>query len=445
MTAPADITTQTSTASGCCDGAARPATDVRIGISLAAATSGISHALREADAWPYLLPAWLAATERSLAEAEPWHSVARSGADAVLIPGFVFDGPGLVDADPRTYLGWEPRSGQAACCSVSTGAGTQDLVEALGTEMFFPALVLGSPLGYRSDAVVVGEQNTELTMALVDQLVEKAKADGIRSIVAPWVSDRPVNGPLLASLHNNGATVSFGGQENFLPLEHSSYEDYLASLTSRRRQRVKQDEGKAIASGVRITRLDGEGLRPLTKRIAELTIMNRQKYDGSESAEHISELLTALVDDGADVRAYVAYLNDTVVASTVTIRQGKRLMLKWAGFDYAALGERSGLYFPLVLDRPLQDALAEGLESVETGPGADEAKRLRGYQPRSIYTAVWVADVSAREQVAALQGVYGGARRAALATGAAAADEPSAAARALSRFRKKPAADGCCG
>jgi hypothetical protein len=410
MTAPVDTTILTITARGCCDESAGTATEVRIGVSLAEATSDISTALSAADAWPYLLPTWLAATEKSLEGAKPWHSVARSGADAVLTPGFVFDGPGLVDADPRTYLGWEPRSGQAACCSVSTGAGTQELVETLGLETLFPAVVLGSPLGYRSDAVVVGEQNAELTMALIDQLVEKAKADGIRSIIAPWVSDRPVNGPLLAALHNNGATVSFGGQENFLLLQHSSYEAYLAGLPTRKRYRVKADEAKAIASGVRLTRVDGENLRPLVKRIAELTIMNRQKYDGSESVEHISTLLTALVDDGADVRAYVAYLQDTVTAAAVTIRQGRRLVVKWAGFDYAALGERSGLYFPLVLDRPLQDAYAEGLESVEAGPGA-----------------------------------YGGARRAALGAVTTEVDEPSGAARTLGRFRKKTAAQDCCG
>lgn len=440
----ADTTAQTPITQESSYGEAGAATNVRVGVSLAEATSGISHSLRTADAWPYLLPAWLAATEASMAGAKPWHSVARSGAGAVLVPGFVFDSPGLVDADPRTYLGWEPRSGQAACCSVSTGAGAQDQVEALGVDTLFPALVLGSPLGYRSDAVVVGEQNAELTLALVDELIETAEANGIRSVIAPWVSDRPVNGPLLLALHNHGAAVSFGGQENFLRLQHPSYEAYLAALTVRKRRRVKEDQGKVLASGVRLARVDGEDLRPLVGRIAELTILNRQKYDGSEGAEHIIALLTALLDDGADVRAYLAYLEDTVVASAVTIRQGTRLVVKWAGFDYAALGERSGLYFPMVLDRPLQDAFSEGLEFVEGGPGADQAKRLRGYQPRPIYTAIWVADVSVRERVAALQGAYGGARRAALGAGTTEADEPAAATRTLGRLRKSTA-DGCCG
>lgn len=431
---------------GCC-GTQRTFADAKVGVSLQAAVSMAGAGLRESDAWPYVLPAWLTATEASLDGAKPWHSVARSGDNAVFLPGFVFESPSLVDADPRTYLGWEAPSGEAACCGVKACCGTQDQVDALGTDLLFPALVLGSPLGYRSDAVAVGDQDPQLTVDLIDQLIPAAQAAGVRSIVAPWVSDRPVNGPLLAALHAQGANISFWGEENHLELEHPSYAAHLAALPARKRRRIKEDNDKAAASGARLVRVDGEQLRPLVARIAELTILNRQKYDGCEGADHITALLTALIDDGADVRAHLAYKDDLVVGSALTIRQGRRLIVKWAGFDYEALGERSGLYFSLVLDRPLQDAFAEGLDSVEIGPGADQAKRLRGCQPRPIYTALWVSDASARDTVAALQGTYGGARRQAL--GAETAEEPelSTTARLFGRLRPKKAeaAEGCCG
>lgn len=430
-------------ASSCCstDGAAQ----LRVGLGLADAVTDLAQELRDADSWPNMLPAWLAATEKSLAGVRAWHSTARDGADAVFLPGFVFDAPGLVDADPRTYLGWEPATGQAACCGTGSCGDNQEQVDAMDTALLFPALVLGSPLGFRSDVVTVGNPGAQLTADLVDALVPAAVAAGVRSIVAPWVADLPANGPMLAALHARGANISFWGEENFIALDAPDYQAHLAALPYRRRRRIQADNDVVAASGVRITRVDGPDLRPLVGRITQLTLMNRRRYDGGEEAEHITGVLHSLIDDGADVRAHLAYLDDRIVGSGVTIRQGRRLVLKWAGFDYEALGERSGLYFSFVLDRPLQDAYAEGLGWLEAGPGADQAKRLRGYQPRPVYTALFVADESVRDQVASLQGAFGGARRAAL--GAESAQEPqeSTTSKFFSRLRPKKAdAEGCC-
>lgn len=415
---------------------------VTVGVPLRVATAGIAAGLPGSDAWPYVLPSWLAATEQALPSAQPWHSVARLQEQAVFLPGFVFGAPGLIDADPRTYLGWRSASGEAACCSGSACCGTQSQVDALDPGLFFPTLVLGSPLGYRSDAVAVGGNNPQLTVTLLDDLVPAALAAGVRSIIAPWVSDRSVNGPMLAALHHHGASLSFWGEENFVPLERSSYEAHLSALPTRKRRRIKEDEDKAAATGARIVRVDGDALRPLANRIAELTTLNRQKYDGTEGADHINRLLTALLSGGVDVRAYLAYRGGLVVGSCVTIKQNRRLVVKWAGFDYDAIGGRSGLYFSLVLNRPLQDAYAEGLDSVEIGPGADLAKRLRGCLPRPIYTALLVSEQAARDQVMQLQGVYGGARRAALG----AEDETVAGCQGAPPEPAPPAATGgCCG
>lgn len=439
-----------SPSTGCCgETAGRADAELRVGVGLEdAVRDGLDERLHAADTWPYALPTWLGATERSLDGARAWHSVARSGDEAVFIPGFVFDEPGLVDVDPRTYLGWEAPSGEAACCGVKSCCGTQDQVDALGDDLLFPALVLGSPLGYRSDIIALGDQAPQLTADLVDRLVPAALAAGIRGIVAPWVSDRPVNGPLLAALHANGANVSFWGEENFFKIEHDSYEAYTASLNARKRRRIREDDDKAAATGARVERVTGEDLRPMIGRIAEITLLNRQKYDGGEGADHITAQLTALIDEKADVRAHLAYKGEVLVGSGVTIRQGRRLVVKWAGFDYEAIGDRSGLYFNLIFNLPLRDAFAEGLDSLEIGPGADKVKRLRGCQPRTVYTALLVADESRRDAVAELQGIYGGARRAALAEEIGETEETSTAARLLGRLRSKKeeaSSGGCCG
>jgi len=105
------------------------------------------------------------------------------------------------------------------------------------------------------------------------------------------------------------------------------------------------------------------------------------------------------------------------------------MFVKWAGFDYAAVGERSGIYFALVLDAPVSDAYAEGLRTVEFGAGAHQAKTLRGCTPRAVTTAMVMADPALRPQVASWLDAFAASRRVAFGdTPAPAAQVPASAA-----------------
>ncbi|MFE5241569.1 MULTISPECIES: GNAT family N-acetyltransferase [unclassified Streptomyces] len=432
----------TDTASDTCCGP-----DVQTGLDFTTAAKQFGAT---ESTWPYLHPAWLRATETALPEAKAWHSVARRGDDAVLLPGFVFDAPSIVDTDPRTYLGWQPATGETACCSVTSCCNATTDVEAIGEDKFFPSLVLGSPIGYRSETVATTDDPL-LLADLLDETVPAARAAGIRSIVAPWIADIPANESLLVALQAYGATISFWGEENVLTLEHESFDAHFAALKTRKRRKLKEDHAKALASGVEVIRKDGTDLLPYADRIAELTGLNRQKYDGSEGPEQIKTLLLSMIEGGADVRAYLGLKDGAVVASMVTFRQNNRLFIKWAGFDYDAIGERSGLYFELTFDRPLRDAYEEKLEALESGPGADQAKRLRGCLPRAVHTALIITDSKLAPKAAELQRAFGEARREAL--GAEVADT-SVAGRLRSAFRGGPQLEpikpvqpegSCCG
>ncbi|MGR4881464.1 GNAT family N-acetyltransferase [Streptomyces sp. LARHCF249] len=434
--------------SGCC-GPAQPApepvsccgsteqedpADVRTGLSLDDAVAALGGSVPQAtDPAPYLLPGWLRATETSLTGAKPWHTVADRGeGELAFLPGFLFDADPIVEADPRTYLGWLPKSGAVACCSATASSccdttsccDATGTVEALGEAAFFPTLLLGSPLGYRSEASASVEDPL-LVADLIDRIVPAAIEAGVRSITAPWLHDSPHSEVLALALQAYGGDIAFHGENNLLSLQHDSYDAYLASLPARKRRRVKEDSDRAATSGTRIERKDRDALRPLVGRISGLITENRQKYSGGEDVTHIHALISALVEGGADVRAYLAYKDDEVAAVSVTVRQGKRLFVKWAGFDYEALGERSGIYFELVLDRPLRDAYAEGITAIEAGPGADEAKRLRGFKPHQLRSAVLVTDTALRPKVAELHAAYGVARRDAL--GLSTEEEPTTA------------------
>jgi hypothetical protein len=362
------------------------------------------------DAWPYLGPTWLAASEKALTDLRPWHTVAtRARGELALLPGYVMCSAPVVDHEPRTYLGWQAPSGEEVCCGAQTDTCTSDEIDALGTDPFFPALLLGSPLGYRTE-VAYNFWTPTLLGQLVSALVPAAFDAGIKCVVAPWISGRSGNDALARALDAAGGHSAFWGYEDFLRLDAESWEGHLAALPLKKRQRIKSDVRRAEAAGVDISRVDGDAIRPYVARIAELTCLNREKNGAGEEPGHIATVLSAMLDAGADVRAYLGTKDGDVVATCVVIRKHYRLFPKWAGFDYAAIGERSGIYFALVLDAPVRDAYAEGLRTVEFGAGAHQAKVLRGCTPRPVTTSMVLADPELRPRAAAWLDAFGASR-----------------------------------
>jgi predicted N-acyltransferase len=257
--------------------------------------------------------------------------------------------------------------------------------------------------------------------AVVSTLVPAAFQAGARCVLAPWIPGRSGNQALVDALAAAGGHSTFWGYEDFVRLDPGGWDAYLAALPAKKRQRIQEDLRRTADAGVRIERADGEAIRPHLSRVVELTCLNREKNGTGEEPAHITAVLTALLDSGADVRVYLAHQRGTIVGSCVTIRKNHRLFVKWPGFDYAALGERSGVYFALVLDHPVRDACAEGLRMVDFGAGAHQAKALRGAQPRTVTTAIVLADPSLREQAAARLEDFGRARRIAFGDDATAA------------------------
>jgi hypothetical protein len=373
------------------------------------------------DCWPYLGPTWLGATEKALPGLQPWHTVAtRARGELALLPGYIMTTPPVVDHEPRTYLGWQAPSGEEVCCGAEGDTGISAEVDALGEEPFFPALLLGSPLGYRTE-VAYNFWTPSLMASIVSKLVPAAFDAGIRCIIAPWISDRSGNDALAAALDGAGGHSAFWGYEDYVRLDADSWEAHLAGLPLKKRQRIKGDVRRAEAAGVRVERVDGEAIRPYVSRIAELTCLNREKNGAGEEPSHISGILSALIDAGADVRAYLGRKDGALVATCVVIRKHHRLFPKWAGFDYAAIGERSGIYFALVLDAPVRDAYAEGLRTVEFGAGAHQAKALRGCLPRAMTTSIVLADPALRPQANRWLDAFGASRRVAFGDAAPAA------------------------
>ncbi|MBM6405932.1 GNAT family N-acetyltransferase [Phycicoccus sp. CSK15P-2] len=364
------------------------------------------------DAWPFLAPSWLAGTTAGLAtEAKPLHVVAtRARGETGVLPGYLFDAPAGVDWDPRTYLGWEAPDGTKVCCGVTPDRTASDEVDGWGPDALFPSLVVGSPLGYRSEPAY-NFWSAGMIGTLTETLRAAAAEAGARSVVAPWVPDRAGNEEILTGIRCAGGGSTFWGLEDHLPLEAGSYAEHLESLPRKRRQRVRHDQVMLARSGLSVRHVRGQDLAPYVDRVAELVCLNREKNGASQQPHQITAILHELLAADADLWGYLGERDGAVVAACVAVRRRRRLFVKWAGFDYDVVGERSGLYFPFAFDMPMRDAYAEGVRSMELGAGAHEAKALRGCTSRSISTALWVRDEALRPRATALLTAFGQRRR----------------------------------
>jgi hypothetical protein len=310
------------------------------------------------DAWPCLGPTWLAAAGNVMPELRPWHTVAsRARGEFALAAGYIVDSPSSAGHDPRTYLGDE-----------------------IGGQLF-PALLLGSPLGCRSE-IAYNFWTPTLMAAVISAVVPAAFQAGMRCILAPWIPARRGNQALIDALAAHGGHSTFWGYEHFIRL------DSAARLTA--------------TAGVQVERADGEDIRPHLPRIAELA---------GQEPSRVASLLAALLDSGADLRAYLGRQEGTVMASCVTIRKHHRLFCTLPGRDPA----EAGGCLAAVLDAPVRDARTAGLRTVEfgartSGPGARDAVLPPGTQRRTLTTSIILADSALRRPGAAQLDAFGRSR-----------------------------------
>lgn len=353
--------------------------------------------------WPCLGPTWLRSAEQALPEMRPWHTIAtRARGELALIPGYILNAPPAADHEPPTYLGWQALTGHWPDRGARCDSAISAQVGALGTDSFFPALLLGSPLGYRTE-VAYNFWTPTLMAEITDTLVPAAFSAGVRCIAAPWIPDRRGNQALVEALQHAGGHSAFWGYEDFMHLDVGSQDP----------RPIRADPRQRGAEGVEIEHVDNMAIGPHVIEIAQRTCTGRQSRGAIEEPARVARLLTALLDAGADVRAHLARQDGALVASCVTILKDHRLFVAWPGSDDAAAGGRGDIHLVAVLDALVRDARTRGLRTVEFGASARQAMALRGCARRAITTTMVMSDPQLRQPIAAWLEAFGRRQRAA--------------------------------
>lgn len=175
---------------------------------------------------------------------------------------------------------------------------------------------------------------------------------------------------------------------------YASFEDFLATLASRKRKAIRKERAKA-QEGIRIESLTGGMIRPehwdafwlfyqdTGARKWGTPYLTREAFDlfGQEMAD--------------DVLLMLAYDDDVAVAGALNFIGPEALYGRYWG----ALVDKPFLHFELCYYQAIDEAIARGLSRVEAGAQGSH-KLARGYEPVRTRSAHFIPHPGFRAAVA---------------------------------------------
>ncbi len=226
--------------------------------------------------------------------------------------------------------------------------------------------------------------------ALVQGAVRVAAENGLSSLhVTFCTEDEAKAGEAMGLLHR------IGSQYHWTNEGYASFDDFLATLSSRKRKAIRRERRAAQDFGGEIINLTGDDLRPA----------------------HWDAFWAFYQDTGARkwgtpylTRAFFDIVHETMrddVLLTLAIREGRPVAgaLNFIGREvlfgryWGQIEHHPFVHFELCYYQAIDYAIAQGLAKVEAGAQGDH-KLARGYLPVPTHSLHWVADDKFRRAVA---------------------------------------------
>lgn len=218
--------------------------------------------------------------------------------------------------------------------------------------------------------------------ALIQGLIEVANRHRVASLHVTF----PRRGEWRA-LGKAGFLRRKGLQYHWENRDYASFDDFLASLASRKRKAVKKERREAQASGLTIRALTGDEIEPRHWDAFHRFYISTsdRKWGQAYLTREFFDLLGAAVGDA--VVLILAEHDGIPVAAALNLRSETTLY----GRNWGAVGYVKFLHFELCYYQAIDYAIAHGLERVEAG-AQGEHKIQRGYLPVETYSAHLILD-----------------------------------------------------
>jgi predicted N-acyltransferase len=197
------------------------------------------------------------------------------------------------------------------------------------------------------------------------------------------------------------AELGFAAREDrqfhFINRDYATFDDFLASLASRKRKNIRK-ERRAAQEGVTIRRLSGDDLKPEhwdTFYRCYLDTGQRKWGRPYLTRDFFDRMQQTMRDDIVLIMAFEGTeMDGTPIAAALNYIGSDALY----GRNWGALVHKPFLHFELCYYQAIEAALERGLPRVEAG-AQGEHKLARGYEPVVTHSAHWLAHPGLRSAV----------------------------------------------
>jgi predicted N-acyltransferase len=245
-------------------------------------------------------------------------------------------------------------------------------------------------------------------------------ATGPRLLVVSGPSSDTIRAALAAGLKTltdrlgaSSAHVTFGAADDIDALEsanflrrtdqqfhfhndgYATYDDFLATLASRKRKALRKERAAALQNGISIDRLTG---RDLTESVWD-DFFRFYVDTGSRKwgRPYLNRKFFSLIGErmADDVLLVMAKRGGNYVAGAINFIGGDRLF----GRNWGCVEDHPFLHFEVCYHQAIDFAIERGLKVVEAG-AQGEHKLARGYMPVTTQSAHYIAHPGLRAAVA---------------------------------------------
>lgn len=227
--------------------------------------------------------------------------------------------------------------------------------------------------------------------AVASAAVEIAKRFGVSSLHVTFPTETEWR-----QLGDIGFLQRLDSQYHWLNSGYRSFDDFLGTLTSRKRKAIRRERKEAMANIDAIDVINGSDLREAHWNAFFAFYMDTgsRKWGRPYLNRPFFSLLGEAMADR--VVLILARRGGRYVAGALNLRGGDALYGRYWG----ALEDHPFLHFELCYYQAMDYAIAHKLARVEAG-AQGEHKIARGYLPAPTYSAHWIAHAGFRDAVAA--------------------------------------------
>jgi predicted N-acyltransferase len=261
-------------------------------------------------------------------------------------------------------------------------AGGQYYPKLLSAVPFTP--VTGPRLMVRPGGDQVGTRS-----ALIAGLMEVTRQHGVSSLHVNFATEADAD-----ALEDAGFLIRHGQQYHWHNQGYSDFNDFLDTLSSRKRKNIRKERQKATDSGLRIERLTGDDLTH--DHWDAFYLFYKQTYDRKWGHPYLTRQFFHLLQERMRDRVMLVlvYDRDVPVAGALNLIGTECLY----GRNWGSDGRYPFLHFEACYYQAIDFAIERGLARVEAGTQG-EHKVQRGYLPVRTYSAHHIVDPGFRDAV----------------------------------------------